>query len=216
MQIFKIFQILALMLFCKTVLPDPNTQSISNVKVIICKGDITKSCRQAIVNAANPQLKAGGGVCGAIFAAAGLKNLQNACDALPIVATGQVRCPTGKACITDSFDLLKNGVKHIIHAVGPDCRIVKDEKEQDSLLTNAYLNSLALAEEKNLSSIAFPFISSAIYAFPKQRAAQVALNAIEKYASNPKSKLTTIEFVLYSQEDYEIFSKLLQTKQKTI
>jgi O-acetyl-ADP-ribose deacetylase len=184
---------------------------VYGVEICVEKGDITKSYAQAIVNAANPQLQAGGGVCGVIFAAAGLEQLQQACYKHPVVAAGDVRCPVGQACITPSFNLAKNGVKHIIHAVGPDCRIVKDEAEQNSLLRNAYSNALTVAEKNNIRSIAFPFISSGIYAFPKERAARMALEAAFYYAMTLTAgpKLTTISFVLHSDEDYDLFAKML-------
>ncbi|MBS1986909.1 macro domain-containing protein [Candidatus Dependentiae bacterium] len=184
---------------------------VDGVEICVEKGDITKSHAQTIVNAANPQLQAGGGVCGAIFAAAGLEQLQKACYRLPVVAAGDVRCPVGQACITDSFGLTKNDIKHIIHAVGPDCRIIKDTQEQDRLLSSAYRNALTVAEQNNIRSIAFPFISSAIYAFPKERAARVALEAAFYYAMTLTvgPKLSTITFVLYSDEDYDLFVKML-------
>lgn len=187
------------------------TKIINGVEICVEQGDITQHYAKAIVNAANPQLQAGGGVCGAIFSVAGLEHLQQACYKFPVVASGNVRCHVGQACITDSFGLTKNGVKHIIHAVGPDCRIVKDEEEQNSLLRNAYRNALTVAEKNNVRSIAFPFISSAIYAFPKERAARIALEAVFYYAMTLTAgpKLSTISFVLYSDEDYNLFVKML-------
>lgn len=185
------------------------TKIINGIEICVEKRDITKHHAQAIVNAANPQLQAGAGVCGAIFAAAGLEQLQQACYHLPVVAAGNVRCPVGQACITDSFGLAKTGIKHIIHAVGPDCRIVKDQEEQDRLLSNTYRNAFAIAENNNARSIAFPFISSAIYAFPKERAARIALLEALRYASESAKIITTISFVLYSDEDYDLFVKRL-------
>jgi O-acetyl-ADP-ribose deacetylase (regulator of RNase III) len=207
------------------------SKTVNGVEIRIERGDITQFQAQAIVNAANPQLQAGGGVCGAIFAAAGLEQLQKACNQFPtnyelnaqkrVLATlvdqdmgyketadDLIRCPVGQACITPSFNLQKHGIQYIIHAVGPDCRIIKDSKEQDTLLRNTYQNALRVAEENGVTSIAFPFISSAIYAFPKERAARIAVQEVVRYAA-VSPKLTTISFVLYSDEDYDLFVRRL-------
>ena len=172
--------------------------------IVITKGDITQSQCQAIVNAANEQLAGGAGVCGAIFNAAGWGDLQNACD--QYLAHNTVRCPVGQARITDSFNLKANGIQHIIHAVGPDCRIIKDSKQQDILLQAAYNNALILADKNKIKSIAFPFISSAIYAFPKERACEIALKTVIEYTKENTS-VEKIEFVLFSQADYDLFCK---------
>lgn len=182
---------------------------INGVTVVIEQGDITKSKTEAIVNAANEQLAGGAGVCGAIFNAAGWNELQEACNKYQ--ENNHIRCQVGNACITDSFKLKSSGIKYIIHAVGPDCRVIKDEESQNVLLESAYKNSLTLAEKNNLKSIAFPFISSAIYAFPKKRAANVALNTIIEYANN-NSEIKEIHFVLFSKEDFDIFCETLKEK----
>lgn len=204
-----IFGVILITLFSKSIYSENllthNFRISNSVNLIIEKGDITKLKTEAIVNAANEQLLGGAGVCGAIFNAAGWDELQSACDKYP--ASNTVRCPVGQACITDSFKLKTNGIQHIIHTVGPDCRIIKDEKQQDSLLELAYKNSLILADKNNIKSIAFPFISSAIYAFPKERAASIALKTISEYTKN-KTALTSIYFVLFSQEDFDLFYKI--------
>lgn len=188
--------------FCKEVF-----NLTSDKKIIIEKGDITKSKAQAIVNAANQDLLGGAGVCGAIFKAAGWDKLQQACDAYK--KKNSVSCPTGQARITDSFDLKTQGIKKIIHAVGPDCRIITDEQQQNDLLVQAYENSLKLAEDYALESIAFPFISSAIYAFPKERASRIALQTCAKKLKD-SNKVKEISFVLFSQEDYDLFVKTMK------
>jgi len=175
--------------------------------ITIEKGDITHCPVDAIVNAANEQLLGGAGVCGAIFNRAGWDSLQAACDKYPAHST--VRCPVGQARITESFNLKSCGIKYIIHAVGPDCRAIKDKPQQDSLLAQSYKNSLLLAENHNVTSIAFPFISSAIYAFPKERAARIALEAIYEYIQNSPTQLTSIHFVLFSQDDFDLFCKTM-------
>ena len=122
-----------------------------------------------IVNAANPALKKGGGVCGAIFAAAGAEQLQEACDRIG-------GCKTGRAVITAGFDL---PAKYIIHTVGP---IWQDGKAGEAqLLHQSYTNSLQLAREYKCRSIAFPLISSGIYGYPKDQALRIAVNAISEF-----------------------------------
>lgn len=175
--------------------------------VSVALADITKSPCEAIVNAANEQLRGGAGVCGSIFNAAGWDKLQLACNAYS--AHNTVRCPVGKSCITDSFDLKARGIKYIIHAVGPDCRIIKDPKQQDALLESSYNSSLLLADQNDIKSIAFPFISSAIYAFPKERACEIALRTVLDYAKNSHTKIA-IHFVLFSQDDYDLFCDMLK------
>lgn len=174
-----------------------------NTKLIIAQGDITKCPVESIVNAANEQLLGGAGVCGAIFNAAGWDQLQAACDQYP--AHNTVRCPVGQACITDSFNLKSSGIKYVIHAVGPDCRVIKNTQQQDALLTQSYQNSLILADKNKLKSIAFPFISSAIYAFPKERAANIALKAILDHIKNSNTQIDALYFVLFSPADYDLF-----------
>lgn len=176
------------------------------ITLILEKGDITQCSTQAIVNAANEQLQGGAGVCDAIFNAAEWHKLQSACNQYPEHNT--IRCPTGQARITESFGLKKNGINYIIHAVGPDCRIIHDEQEQDLLLTQTYINALTLAENYTIKSIAFPFISSAIYAFPKERAATIAIKTVLEYAAR-HTTIASFHFVLFLQEDFDLFCTVL-------
>ena len=132
----------------------------------ILQADITTLKVDVIVNAANTHLLAGGGVCGAIFRAAGLKELKAACSKLAPIGTGE-------AVITPGFNL---PAKFIIHTAGP---IYKDGTcGEEELLRNCYINSLQLAADNNLQSIAFPLISSGIYGYPPRAALKVAVNAI--------------------------------------
>jgi O-acetyl-ADP-ribose deacetylase (regulator of RNase III) len=182
-----------------------NSENKERPQLIIEVGDITQKSVDAIVNAANKELEGGAGVCGAIFKTAGWKKLQDACNIYPSDAQG-IRCPVGQACITDSFELSKQGIKKIIHAVGPDCRIVKNSKEQAQLLRDAYTNSLKLADQYALTSIAFPFISSGIYACPPELATRQALMAIDDYIThNPETSLKQIYILLFDQKSKDLF-----------
>ena len=124
----------------------------------IQKQSITEMDVDCIVNAANSQLRHGGGVCGAIFAAAGARELQAACDALG-------HCPTGEAVITPGFKLK---AKYIVHAVGPIWQ--GGNHKEEKLLYRCYQNAMKVACTKGCRSIAFPLISSGIYGYPVKEA----------------------------------------------
>lgn len=138
----------------------------------IVRQDITRMEVDAIVNAANTQLAMGGGVCGAIFRAAGPEELQAACDKLAPIRTGE-------AVLTPGFRLK---AKFVIHAAGPVYR-QWDAQESERLLRSAYWQSLNLARKHGLESIAFPLISSGIYGYPKEAALRVATAAIRDFLS---------------------------------
>ena len=133
------------------------------------QADITRLEVDAIVNAANTQLLAGGGVCGAIFRAAGYSELQRACDKLSPIQTGE-------AVITDGFNL---PAKFIIHTAGPIWH--GGTNGEENLLRACYSNSLKLAVEKNCRSVAFPLISSGIYGYPPHDALAVAVDEIKNF-----------------------------------
>lgn len=156
--------------------------------ITIKRGDITREDVDAIVNAANEYMLGGGGVDGAIHRAAGPELLE-ACRAVAEVQPG-VRCPTGEARITPGFRL---PARHVIHTVGP----VYSGKPSDAvLLGNAYRNSLELAVEHGLSTVAFPAISCGVYGYPLPAAARVSLDV----AREKPRPLTEIRFVLFSDE----------------
>ena len=138
-------------------------------------GDITRLDVDAIVNAANEELLPGGGVCGAIHAAAG-PQLAKACrDIAP--------CPTGEARITPGFNLK---ARYVIHAVGPVYDADSDDSEK--LLASAYRASLTLAaKQKDIASIAFPCISTGIYGYPLEAATSIALRAIGEFLAKGSS-----------------------------
>jgi len=138
------------------------------------RGDITQLDVDAIVNAANELLLGGGGVDGAIHAAAGPRLLE-ACRAVPEVRPG-VRCPTGEARITPGFDL---AARFVIHTVGPVWR--GGNAGEDELLARCYRASLSLAEQHALRSLAFPAISCGVYRFPVARAAAIAVREIRRH-----------------------------------
>ncbi|NLB80282.1 MAG: macro domain-containing protein, partial [Clostridiaceae bacterium] len=148
----------------------------------IVRQDITKMKGDAIVNAANTGLQMGGGVCGAIFNAAGAHELQAACDKLAPIKTGE-------AVITPGFKLPS---KYIIHAAGPVYRDGKQDEE--ALLRACYINSLELAMKYNCESIAFPLISSGIYGYPKAEALRVASDAIRDFTSENDIDVTLVIF----------------------
>ncbi|MBR1805632.1 MAG: macro domain-containing protein [Selenomonadaceae bacterium] len=142
------------------------------------QADITRLEVDAIVNAANTQLLAGGGVCGAIFRAAGYRELQAACDELSPIQTGE-------AVITPGFNL---PAKFVIHTAGPIWH--GGQRGEETLLRNCYVNSLKLAVEKNLSSVAFPLISSGIYGYPPREALTVAVDAIKTFLKQHELDVT--------------------------
>lgn len=135
----------------------------------IVHNDITKMETDAIVNAANSRLLMGGGVCGAIFSAAGPRKLQKACNQYGY-------CKIGGAVITEGFDL---PAKYVIHAVGPVWQ--GGNANEEALLEAAYRSSLQLARKHQCTSISFPLISSGIYGYPKEQALKVAVSVISEF-----------------------------------
>jgi O-acetyl-ADP-ribose deacetylase (regulator of RNase III) len=151
------------------------------MKIKIIQGDITTLAVDAIVNAANQVMLGGGGVDGAIHDAAG-EELFKACLKVPEVRPG-VRCPTGEARITPGFKL---PAKFVIHTVGPVYR--DGQHGEPEKLAACYRNSLALALENGCQSIAFPCISTGIYGYPKEAAAQIALREVRAFLSSAESQ----------------------------
>ncbi|MHC1635163.1 MAG: macro domain-containing protein [Candidatus Methanospirareceae archaeon] len=168
---------------------------IGETVIELVKGDITELSTDAIVNAANSSLQLGGGVAGAIRRKGGPK-IQEECNKIG-------RCEVGNAVITTGGNLK---AKYVIHAVGPRY----GEGEEDEKLRNATLNSLRIAEEKGLRSIAFPAISTGIFGFPMERCAEIMLSTAISYArSKPESSLKHIVFCLYDDKALEIFERTL-------
>ena len=147
----------------------------------IIQGDITTLAVDAIVNAANQVMLGGGGVDGAIHRAAG-PELYEACLKVPEVRPG-VRCPTGEARITPGFRL---PAKFVIHTVGPVYR--DGQHGEPEKLAACYRNSLALAAENGCKSIAFPCISTGVYGYPKEEAAQIAVREVREFLSHAEAR----------------------------
>ncbi|MEO5593919.1 MAG: O-acetyl-ADP-ribose deacetylase [Chitinophagaceae bacterium] len=168
-------------------------------KISIQKTDITKLKVDAIVNAANTSLLGGGGVDGAIHRAGGPAIL----EACMQIRSRQGGCNVGEAVITTAGRLPS---KFVIHAVGPVWN--NGSKNERQLLANAYQHSFALAAENGITSIAFPNISTGIYHFPKQLAAEIAIDETTKFISTD-TMLREIIFVCFDEENFEIYQKLL-------
>lgn len=165
-------------------------------RVCVVVGDVTTLGVDAIVNAANEALLRGGGVCGAIFRAAG-PDLDEACAAVS-------PCPTGEARITPGF---RAKARWIIHAVGPVWR--GGDHNEARLLASAYRESLRLAETAGAQSIAFPAISTGIYGYRREEAAQMAIQMVNDRCTrhaNPQA----IVFCCFSEDDAAIYRRLLQ------
>jgi len=159
----------------------------------IIHGDITKIKVDAIVNAANTSLQMGGGVCSAIFIAAGAERLQAACDNLAPIKTGE-------SVITQGFKL---PAKYIIHTVGP---VYRDGNHgEEVLLRSCYINSLNLAIKHSCKSVAFPLISCGIYDYPTEDALRVAVAAIREFIIEHD---IDVSLVIYDKETLELYKKI--------
>jgi len=169
-----------------------------NAAIRIIKGDITKQDVDAIVNAANSSLMGGGGVDGAIHRAGGPKILEE-CRA---IVAKQGSCKTGEAVITSAGNMK---AKYVIHTVGPVWR--NGSNNEEKLLANAYLNSLKLSVKNNVKSIAFPNISTGVYGFPKDKAAQIAWKTVNDFIAS-EDNLQEILFVCYDDENYNLYKSL--------
>lgn len=161
------------------------------------RADITTLSCDAIVNAANTKLLPGGGVCGAIFKAAGFLPLALACRKIG-------SCAVGDAVMTKGFKLK---AKAIIHTVGPVYG--KDPANQERLLGDCYRNSLRLAAENGFESIAFPLISSGIYGYPKDEALRIATNAIKDFLQASETDMQVF-LVVYDKASFEISRTLYE------
>lgn len=172
--------------------------TIGKNKLVLEVGDITKQETDAIVNAANGTLMGGGGVDGAIHRKAG-KELVQACKKVREQELDGEKLATGEAVITKGYDL---PARFVIHTVGPVWSGMK--KDKGELLSACYRNSLQLAAQHNLASIAFPSISTGVYRFPIEYAAQTALGTVMQLLEN--QRFGKVVFVLFSESDYEVYA----------
>ncbi len=157
------------------------------------KADITTLDVDAVVNAANPSLEPGGGVCGAIYAAAGPRLEEHTRRLTPI--------RPGEAVATPGFDL---PARFVIHAAGPVWRGGSHDEAQ--VLRSAYESALRIASEIGCRSIALPFISAGIYGYPKPEAAAVAVSAVREHL---ESRTMAVVFCLFSDEDHALFCETI-------
>ncbi|XP_045926231.1 ADP-ribose glycohydrolase MACROD2 isoform X7 [Micropterus dolomieu] len=164
-------------------------------KISLYKGDITVLEVDAIVNAANSSLLGGGGVDGCIHKAAG-SCLYDECHSLN-------GCDTGKAKITCGYDL---PARYVIHTVGPVARGHVGPTETNDL-TSCYQNSLRLMKEHGLSTVAFPCISTGIYGFPNEPAADIALNTVKSWIEENPDQITRVIFCVFLETDFAIYKK---------
>jgi len=171
------------------------------MEIQIIKDDITTVEVDAIVNAANTSLLGGGGVDGAIHRKGGKKILEE-CIA---IRNKQGGCKVGEAVITSAGHLPS---KFVIHTVGPVWN--GENSETNKLLRNCYHNSLNLAVKHQVETIAFPNISTEIYHFPKENAAQIAIKTVKTHKDIKLFK--KIIFVCFDEENYKIYHQLLKTK----
>lgn len=167
--------------------------------IILIQGDITRLKVDAIVNAANSLLMGGGGVDGAIHRAGGPAILA---ECREIVAR-QGRCETGNAVITSGGNL---PARFVIHAVGPIWH--GGNNNEPKLLENAYRNVLKLAVENGIETIAFPNISTGVYGFPKDLAAQIAIRTVHEFLEE-NTRIKQVYFVCFDRENFELYQNLL-------
>ncbi|MCF8308059.1 MAG: O-acetyl-ADP-ribose deacetylase [Bacteroidales bacterium] len=167
------------------------------MKISVIRDDITRQEVDAIVNAANESLLGGGGMDGTIHRAAG-PELKEECKTLD-------GCPTGEARVTKGYKLPTD---FVIHTVGPVWKGGGQNEEQ--LLASCYHESLKKADERKLTSVAFPNISTGVYGFPKRKAAEVALKAVKEYREQNKTHIEKLVFVCFDEENYTIYNELLK------
>jgi O-acetyl-ADP-ribose deacetylase len=168
-------------------------------RVEILLGDITILEVDAIVNAANPSLMGGGGVDGAIHRAGGPRILEECKQ----IRAKQGECKTGQSVITSAGNIKAN---YVIHTVGPVWKGGNDN--EDALLASAYQNTLLLADEYDVTTIAFPNISTGVYHFPKGRAAEIALREVRLFLQH-NTRMRKVIFCCFDEENFKIYKSML-------
>ena len=169
---------------------------VGKARLILVQGDITRQAVDAIVNAANSGLMGGGGVDGAIHRAGGTAILEECRKIIARIG----RLPAGKAVMTTGGNLK---AKYVIHTVGPVWH--GGNRGEDELLASAYRESLKLADEHKLTSVAFPSISTGAYGYPVHDAARVALSTVIAFLRDESTSLQNVFFVLYDSGTYQIY-----------
>ena len=170
-------------------------REVDGVTIEVIQGDITSQGDvDAIVNAANAELESGGGVAGAIHQAAGPGLAEEARPMAPI--------QPGEAVVTGGHDLPN---RYAIHTLGP---VYGSDKPEAELLANCYRNSLELAEERGVDSVAFPALSTGAFGYPLEEATEVALRTVLERAKDLQN-VRLIRFVLFSEEDHEVYERVL-------
>jgi O-acetyl-ADP-ribose deacetylase len=184
-------------IYQELILENPDKSQHKNImeKIAIIQGDITQLQVDAIVNAANSSLLGGGGVDGAIHRAAG-RELLKECQQLG-------GCNTGEAKITKGYNL---PAKWVIHTVGPVWQ--GGNYNEDVLLANCYANSLTLAAQYQIKTMAFPAISTGVYAFPMERACKIAITTVTKFLQNPNT-LEQVIFVCFGESAYNSYTQAM-------
>jgi O-acetyl-ADP-ribose deacetylase (regulator of RNase III) len=172
---------------------------LMNERLSLVRGDITRMHVDAIVNAANSSLMGGGGVDGAIHRNGGPAILEEC----KLIIMRQGSCRTGEAVITTAGNL---PAKYVIHTVGP---VWNGGKSNEPVkLANCYKNSLLVAVENNVKTIAFPNVSTGIYGYPKKDAAETAVEAVTSFLHS-NSAITKVHFVCFDEENYFIYENIL-------
>ncbi len=175
--------------------------TIGQAKLSIVTGDITKQSMEGIVNAANPSLMGGGGVDGAIHRAGGPAILEE-CQQ---IISRRGRLPTGKAVITTGGNLK---AKYVIHTVGPVWH--GGSKGEPEALASADRDSLKVPNENNLTSLAFPSISTGVYGYPAADAAKLAVKAVASFLGKKATSLREVVFVLFDSRTFESYQSALE------
>jgi len=174
---------------------------VKDTMLSLIKGDITKLTVDAIVNAANSSLMGGGGVDGAIHRAGGPKILEECKEIIKKMG----RLATGEAVITNAGNM---SAKFVIHTVGPVWNNGRSNEEH--LLSNAYYNSLKIATQYNIKTIAFPSISTGVYGYPIEKASIIAFNTVKRFINENEYKFEEIIFVLFSDYDFSVYNSLFK------
>ena len=176
-------------------------KSLSGRKIVLYEGDITRVPVDAIVNAANSALAGGGGVDGAIHRAGGPEIMRE----LDAIRKSQGGCPTGKAVATGAGHL---PAKFVFHAVGP---IYRDGRRgEPELLASCYRECLAMADERGVATVSFPAISTGVYGYPLQEAAEIAVTEVKKHLEGVDTAIREVTFVLFDRRAWKQYSLALQ------